>query len=529
MVSTINNAPKGYKSPKYDKARTVGLDHEKEKISHSLNRMTSSWIYHGVSIVSNGWTNVKGKPLINVLAVSVSGAIFLSAYDYPDKFKTGINIAEPLLETIECIGPYNAIQVITDNAPNCKVAGAIIKDKYPNIFWSGCLVHTMNLLMHDIVKNRNNQYKWLGDLYKRGKQMIKFITNHNNTHGLFRSHSRLELLKIARIRFGRYYLTFRCLLKVEEAALDGMFWAHVRQVLDFTKPIYHMIQFADTDKPVIGEVYEQMDTMLGQINDIVHNNDLNLYKLIHNCVCIRWDKLNVPLYCLAYILAPKYYSTSWLGQPAPQGGVRVKHHIYEEVSIGYLQALEKLILDREECASVHLELGRYFNCTGLFGTFHAMEDRDRFDALTWCESYGSHGLLPKLAKESLTESLVYVHYNLRLLSHYCDRAYEYPTYKIWDNHPEDDNLEDGIIHLEELEVELMSEEDEATTMPPPPSSSTARVQSLVPLLSPPPSTLSHGGHVPSGSGCRSMRQETPRRPPQRAYTSDASRGKGHMK
>lgn len=51
-------------------------------------------------------------------------------------------------------------------APNCEAAGAIIEDKY---LWSGCLVHTMNLLMHDIVKNKTEQYKWIGDLYKRQK------------------------------------------------------------------------------------------------------------------------------------------------------------------------------------------------------------------------------------------------------------------------------------------------------------------------------------------------------------------------
>ena len=178
---------------------------------------------------------------------------------------------------------------------------------------------------------------------------------------------------------------------------------------------------------------------------------------------------------------PKYYSTSWLGQLAPGGGVRAKPHIDEEVSTGYLQALEKLIPGRGECASVRLEIGRYFSCTGLFGTFHAMDDG--FDALTWWESYGGHGLLPKLAKKVLSqvvntyfaercwstynfihnmrrnrlnenwgENLVYVHYNLRLLSHYCDCAYGDLTYKIWDNHPKDDNLEDGIIHLEELEA-----------------------------------------------------------------------------
>ena len=100
--------------------------------------------------------------------VSATGAVFLSSHDYSDKFKTDINIAELLLKNIEAIGPYNVIQVITDNAANCKAAGAIIEDKYPNIFWSGCMVHTLNLLMHDIIKLKENEYKWIGELYKIG-------------------------------------------------------------------------------------------------------------------------------------------------------------------------------------------------------------------------------------------------------------------------------------------------------------------------------------------------------------------------
>ena len=80
---------------------------------------------------------------------------------------------------------YNVIQVITDNAANCKAAGAIIEDRYPNIFWSGCLVHTLNPLMNDIIKLKENDYKWIGELYKKGKYMIGFITSHSNAHGIF--------------------------------------------------------------------------------------------------------------------------------------------------------------------------------------------------------------------------------------------------------------------------------------------------------------------------------------------------------
>ena len=70
-----------------------------------------------------------------------------------------------------------------------------------------------------------------------------------------------------------------------------------------------MLRFCDTNQPVIGEVYEQMDTMLGKINDILANDPI-VYDLIHKMVVERWDKMNIPLHCLAYILVPKYYTQS---------------------------------------------------------------------------------------------------------------------------------------------------------------------------------------------------------------------------
>ena len=63
-----------------------------------------------------------------------------------------------------------------------------------------------------------------------------------------------------------------------------------------------------------------------------------------------------------------------------------------------MKALDKLVPDKE-CANLRLELGRYFSCIGLFGSLHAMEDKDKFNAFTWWEAYGNMGLLPKLAKK----------------------------------------------------------------------------------------------------------------------------------
>lgn len=116
-----------------------------------------------------------------------------------------------------------------------------------------------------------------------------------------------------------------------------------------------------------------------------------------------------------------------------------------------------------------------------------------------------HNVKRNCNNENRAESLVYVHYNLKLLTHYCERARSNRAYITWDNNPEEDNLEDGALHLEQLEAEILDDEDEAvattSTAMPPPSTSKAQV---APALPPPPSAALRGGHVPFDSGHRSQ-------------------------
>ena len=51
---------------------------------------------------------------------------------------------------IEEVGRHNVVQIITDNAANCKGAGLIIESEYDNIFWTPCVVHTLNLALKSI-------------------------------------------------------------------------------------------------------------------------------------------------------------------------------------------------------------------------------------------------------------------------------------------------------------------------------------------------------------------------------------------
>ena len=59
---------------------------------------------------------------------------------------------------------------------------------------------------------------------------------------------------------------------VQQIILDDDFWKKSDKVLKFTKHIYKMLRFSDFDKAVIGEVYEQIDTMLGNIKYSLSDN-----------------------------------------------------------------------------------------------------------------------------------------------------------------------------------------------------------------------------------------------------------------
>ena len=97
MLNCMKKAPDGYKPPSSEKARTVLLDECVRDVDKDLIPVKDTWYTQGVSIVSDGWSNVKHKPLRNVLAVNARGAVFLYAQDYSGVEKTGVEISKFLI------------------------------------------------------------------------------------------------------------------------------------------------------------------------------------------------------------------------------------------------------------------------------------------------------------------------------------------------------------------------------------------------------------------------------------------------
>ena len=61
--------------------------------------------------------------------------------------KSGAYIASIISEVIDEIGEKNVLQVVMDNAANCRSAGRILEHQYPRLYASGCNTHSLNLVL----------------------------------------------------------------------------------------------------------------------------------------------------------------------------------------------------------------------------------------------------------------------------------------------------------------------------------------------------------------------------------------------
>ena len=160
MIRAINKAPQGYKGPNYEKVRAQLLKNEKDLVEDVLSPIRSSWTSSGVTIVSNGWADTRHRQLINIIATSPKGAMFLKAEDCSREVKDAQFIANVIIKSIEQVGPNRVMQVITDNAPICKASGLIIEGRYDHIFWTTYILHNLKLILEEI----DNKVPWIKEL-----------------------------------------------------------------------------------------------------------------------------------------------------------------------------------------------------------------------------------------------------------------------------------------------------------------------------------------------------------------------------
>ena len=138
VLKAVVQVEPSFKPPFAYQLRNKYLNAKIENVELDLSQMKKYWKTHRCTIVSDGWTNSRNKPTINVMASSMYGSIFLKSVDTSGHVKIGEYIFNILNDAILEVGPLNVVQVCMDNATNCVVAGEMIKKEWLSIFYIGC-------------------------------------------------------------------------------------------------------------------------------------------------------------------------------------------------------------------------------------------------------------------------------------------------------------------------------------------------------------------------------------------------------
>ncbi|KAG5531582.1 hypothetical protein RHGRI_026259 [Rhododendron griersonianum] len=223
-----NNIPR-YVSPGNNLLRTTLLQKERAHIALLLEPIKKTWNKKGLSVVADGWSDAQRRPLINCMGASDGGAVFMRAVNCEGETKDKTFIAKLLGEVINEVGSQNVVQVITNNAPVCSAAGSIIEGIYPKIFWTPCVMHTLNLALKNICAPKEtgvagfalDECLWIKHVIDDVMSVKNFIMNHSMRLAIFNEFVSLKLLSIADTRFASSIIMLKR-LKLISRGLQAM-------------------------------------------------------------------------------------------------------------------------------------------------------------------------------------------------------------------------------------------------------------------------------------------------------------------
>ncbi|XP_020979180.1 uncharacterized protein LOC110271879 [Arachis ipaensis] len=212
MLWAVGSFGPNLPAPTYHALRVPLLNEELEYTKDLLKGHKEQWEKYGCSIMSDAWTDKRQRSIINFLVNSPAGTMFLKSIDASDYVKTGEKMFELLDGIVEEIGEQNVVQVVTDNGSNYVLAGKLLMEKRPNLFWTPCAAHCLDLMLEDIGK-----LPLIQKTIKSAISLVSFTYSHSSTLSMLRQFTNgKELVRHAVIRFATSFLSLERLYEEKE-------------------------------------------------------------------------------------------------------------------------------------------------------------------------------------------------------------------------------------------------------------------------------------------------------------------------
>jgi Protein of unknown function (DUF 659)/hAT family C-terminal dimerisation region/BED zinc finger len=244
-----------------------------------------------LSLLSDGWTNVRGDGIINFM-ICTPKPIFYKSIATDANRHTAEYISEKMISVLREVGAENFLAIVSDNAANMKASWKIIQKTFPHIYCYGCIAHGLNLLIGDVCKLPS-----LLTILDNVKEIVLYVRRHQVVNATVTKNqqkqkgttTRLQLPVVT--RWGSNVHCLKSLVNTKAAlqttfiddvlapdiprairkrVLDNdVFWVQVEKSLKLLKPFADAITVLESDKPrlshipgIFSSLRQHMTTML---------------------------------------------------------------------------------------------------------------------------------------------------------------------------------------------------------------------------------------------------------------------------
>jgi hypothetical protein len=146
-----------------------------------------------VCIITDGWSNIRNEPIVNYMASSPAKTVFLESVATGTQGHTAEWISSDIERIITKFKDTTFAGAVTDNTSANKNAWKLLKDKYPTMFFHGCVSHGLNLMVKDIFAASKTKkagqleatypddypFEEMLQLAADCKDLVKFFHNHH--------------------------------------------------------------------------------------------------------------------------------------------------------------------------------------------------------------------------------------------------------------------------------------------------------------------------------------------------------------
>ncbi|CAI5474566.1 unnamed protein product [Closterium sp. Yama58-4] len=402
-----------------------------------------SWSISGCSLSVDGWTCLKSRGMVCVIAQNDTAPVIVDIVDSKTAKKTGEYLAALIRKAICTVGERKVIQVVMDNASNNKRAADMLREGFPQVFFTNCAAHVLDLMLHDM-----GNIRVVKRVLTQVHRVVMMVKGSASAVVLFREvFSNLSLVRPGATRFGTQVIMIGRFLEVKRALramviseeweevavarteegravrtllLDDFFWDLVTAVHRLMTPVYGVLRVVDKRSLIMGEIYGRMIDATVQTNEaaeaagkhynavaeifvkrptlLVAKDKATFFTSIKAIVAKRWDgQLHNALHALGWLLNPRNQYV---------GAVRNDR----EIRLGADEVIQARGVDVAQRTLLHAQLAQFHKGEGQLGSDDArlaattlVEGGRLTDAEWWWMYGGEVAALQELAVMTLSQ------------------------------------------------------------------------------------------------------------------------------